>query len=217
MKEICIFLLVIIAIVVGYGQYNQYQRFSLENYEYKGVKGVDLAYHDKTFILDYFEAVEDLNNCVITEWSANSIDVRTPESDDAETQTAAKNYSKKLAKVKFYESQLRKSSELKAKGMTNDDVRSFELDGVTMEDKLRDEHKAKLMGMFSNSSYPPTLGDNSAFVYEIQKLLKTKGYDVPVDGVFKDLTTAAIIDFEAKHTLFPDGKLDVFTLEALLD
>lgn len=217
MKEICIFLLVIIAIIVGYGQYNQYQRFSLENYEYKATKEIDLEYHDKTFLLDYYEAVEDLNNCIITEWSANGIDVRTPEHDDEETQTAAKIYTKKLANVKYYENQLRKSSELKSKGMTNEDVRSFEEDGVTLEDKLRDAHKIKMIDMFGEVSNTVKLGDKSAFVYEIQKLLKAKGHNVSVDGVYKDQTAEAILAFETKHKLYPDGKLDVFTLEQLLD
>ena len=216
MKEIIIFLLVIIAIIIGYGQYNQYQRFSLENYEYKAKKGIDLAYHDNTFLLDYYEAVEDLNNCVITQWSANGIDVRTPESDDEETQAAAKMYTKKLANVKLYENQLIASTKLKSKGMTNQDVRSFEKDGVTMEDKIREEHNANLIDMFGDVSNTVKLGDNGPFVYEIQKMLKAKGYDVPVDGVFKDLTSEALQDFETKNKLYPDGKLDVFTLEKLL-
>lgn len=217
MKEIIIFLLVIIALIVGYGQYNQYQRFSLENYEYKAAKEIDLAYHDKAFLLDYYEAVEDLNNYIITQWSANGIDVRAPESDDAEEQSAAKVYTNKLAKVKFYEDQLLASTKLKSKGMTNQDVRSFENDGVTMKDKLSDARKSKLIEMFGNTSSTVKLGDKSALVYELQKLLKAKGYDVPADGVFKDLTSQAILDFETKNGLFPDGKLDAFTLEKLLN
>lgn len=217
MKEICISLLVIIALVVGCGQYNQYQRFTLKDYGYKATKGVDLDYHDKTFLLDYYEAVEDLNSYVITQWSANSIDVRTPESDDEETQAAAKTYTKKLARVKYYEGQLRKSSKLKAKGMTNQDVRSFEEDGITLEDKLRDTRKIKIMDMFGDVSSTVMVGDRSAFVYEIQKLLKAKGHNVSIDGVFENMTADAIVAFETKHNLYPDGILDVFTLERLLD
>ena len=216
MKELIIFLLVIIAIIIGYGQYSQYQRFSLENYEYKAIKGIDLDYHDKPFLLDYYEAVEDLNNCVITQWSANGIDVRTPEGDDEETQAGVKIYTKKLANVKFYEGQLIQSSLLKAKGMTNQDVKSLEEDGVTMEDKLREAHKVKLITMFGDVSNTVKLGESSALVYEIQKLLKAKGLDVTVDGVFKSNTADAISAFETKNKLYADGKLDIFTLEALL-
>lgn len=203
--------------MIGYGQYNQYERFALGNYEYQSIDGIDLNYHSKALTLDYYEAIEDLNNYIITEWSANSIDVRVPDSNDAETQVATKVYTKKLALVKYFEGLLLQSSELKSKGMTNQDVRSYEEDGVTIDDKLRHAHKTKIMGMFGNVSSTVKMGDKSAFVYEIQKLLKAKGHDVTLDGVYKDLTIEAIIAFETAHNLYPDGKLDLFTLEQLLD
>jgi hypothetical protein len=217
MKQISIFLLTIIVLIIGYGQYNQYQRFTLENYQYQATDGVDINYHSKTFVLDYYEAIEDLNNYIITQWSANRIDVRAPESDDLETQAATVIYANKLALVKYFEGQLLQSAELKTQGMTNQDVRSFEEDGISKADKLRDAHKAKIMRMFGNVSNTVRLGDKSAFVYEIQKLLKTKGHDVTLDGVYKDLTVEAILAFETAHKLYPDGKLDIFTLEQLLD
>ena len=200
-----------------YGQYKQYKRFSLENYEYKAAKGIDRTYHDKSFLLDYYEAIEDLNGCVITQWSSNGIDVRVPADDDEETKAATKKYTKKLAKVKYYEDLLLQSSKLKSKGMSNADVKSYQKDGVSAEDKLREEHASKMMTMFGDVSNTVKLGDKSAFVYEIQKLLKAKGQDVIVDGLFKENTTDAILAFETKNKLYPDGKLDVFTLEKLLD
>lgn len=207
----------IIALILLYGQYSQYRRFKLENYEYKTAKNIDLNYHNKSFLLDYYEAVEDLNNYVKAQWSANGIDVRVPEDDDEETKVAAKGYTNRLAKVKFHEDQLLLSAKLKKKGMTNADVRSYERDGVTQKKKLSQEHKIKVMAMFGDVSNTVKLGDESALVYEVQKLLEAKGEDVIVDGVFKAMTENAIRTFETKHKLYPDGKLDVFTLEKLLD
>lgn len=217
MKKICIYLLVIIGLILLYGQYSQYKRFKLENYEYKTAKGIDLNYHDKAFLIDYYEAVEDLNNYVKAQWSANGIDVRVPEDDDEETKVAAKAYTTKLANVKYYEDQLLSSSKLKKEGMTNADIRSYQRNGVTLEDKIKQERASKILSMFGEVSNTVKLGDNSALVYEVQKLLKAKGEEVIVDGVFKAMTADAIRSFETKQKLYPDGKLDIFTLEKLLD
>ena len=48
-------------------------------------------------MLNYYEAVEELDSYIMLEWSAKDIDVRAPENDDIQTKTAVKNYSKKLA------------------------------------------------------------------------------------------------------------------------
>lgn len=217
MKKLCTYLLVIIGLILLYGQYSQYRRFKLENYEYKITQGIDKSYHNKAFLLDYYETVQDLNNFVKAQWSANGIDVRVPEDDDEETKVAAKAYSQKLAKVKFFEGQLLQSARLKKKGMSNADILSYEKDGNTLEDKAKEEYKVKMISMFGNVSNTVKVGDKSAFVYEIQKLLKKQGHDVVLDGVFKEMTAEAIVSFEKKHKLYPDGQLDIFTLEKLLE
>lgn len=217
MKKLCTYLLVIIGLILLYGQYSQYRRFKLENYEYKTAQGIDKSYHNKAFLLDYYEAVEDLNNYVKAQWSANGIDVRVPEDDDEETKVAAKAYTRKLAKVKYFEGQLLQSEQLKKKGMSNADILSYEKDGTTLEDKTREEHKVKMISMFGDVSNTVKVGDKSAFVYEVQKLLKKQGHDVVLDGLFKEMTAEAIVSFEKKHKLYPDGQLDIFTLEKLLE
>ena len=83
MKQIIIFLLIIILGIIGYGQYKKHQRFSLENYGYKKSENVDNNYHDKTLVYNYFQAIEDLNSYVASQWSVHSIDVRNPKEIDA--------------------------------------------------------------------------------------------------------------------------------------
>ncbi len=215
MKQIIIFLLVIILAIIGYSQYKQYQRFSLKNYEYEISDNIDLDYHDKSSLYKYYEAIEGVNTYIGSQWSLNRIDVRSPEDDDAETKLAVDTYSKKLAKVKYYEAQLEKSKALKNKGLSNDDIKLFENEGVTLNDKQKAEADSKMKSMFSNNANLQ-LGEQNAFVYEIQKLLVKKGFDIPVDGVYKNITSNAILGFEEKNNLFPDGKIDLLTLEALL-
>jgi hypothetical protein len=78
MKQIIIFILVIIALMIAFGQYKQYKRFSLTEYQYTANKNIDLNYHDRSFLLDYYQAIENLNGYVIMQWSLESIDVRNP-------------------------------------------------------------------------------------------------------------------------------------------
>ncbi len=215
MKQIIIFLLVIILGIIGYGQYKQYQRFSLENYEYKISDNIDLNYHDKIMLYKYYEAVEGVNSYIASQWSAERIDVRRPKDDDAQTKIAVDTYAKKVAKVKYYEAQLEKSKSLKDKGLTNDEVKLFEDKGITLKELQKAESDAKMKSMFNNNANL-RLGERNAFVYELQKLLVKKGFDIPVDGVYESITSNAILDFETKNNLFPDGNIDLLTLEALL-
>ncbi len=215
MKQIIIFLLVIILAIIGYSQYKQYQRFSLKNYEYEISDNIDLDYHDKSSLYKYYEAIEGVNTYIGSQWSANRIDVRSPKDDDAETKLAVEVYAKKLAKVKYFEAELEKSKQWKDKGLTNDEIKLFEDKGITLKDLQKAESDAKMKSMFSNNANL-RLGEQNAFVYELQKLLVKKGFDIPVDGVYKNITSNAILDFEAKNNLFPDGKIDLLTLEALM-
>lgn len=215
MKQIIIFLLVIILVIIGYGQYKQYQRFSLKNYEFKISDNIDLDYHDKDVLYKYFEAVEQINSFIASQWSANGIDVRSPEDEDGKTKLAVAEYAKKVAKAKFYEAQLEKSKALKDKSLSNKDIKFIETDGITLSEHQKAQADSKLMVMFNNNTNLK-LGESSAFVYEIQKLLVKKGFDISVDGVYKNITSDAIKSFEVKNNLYPDGKIDLLTLEALL-
>ena len=64
--------------------------------------------------------------------------------------------------------------------------------------------------------YSLKIGDFNSFVYELQKILVKKGYNIPVDGLFRDITLKSIGAFEQKNGLFPDGKIDPVTLDYLL-
>lgn len=223
MKQIIIFLLVLILLIIGYSQYKQYKRFTPPEYEYQVNDGIDLQYHDRSFLLSYYQAVENLNGYVISQWSNEGVDVRNPEDDDEETKAATAEYARKLGMVKFYEDQLVKASELKKEGFDNTDIRMLEAKGISAkaysEQQAKNTKRAKFMDMFERETAKNNirLGSKSAFVFEIQKMLVDKGYDIPIDGVFKFATSEALGQFEEKNGLFRDGLLDTMTLERLLD
>jgi murein L,D-transpeptidase YcbB/YkuD len=203
MKQIIIFLLLCIVGLIVYGQYKKYKRFSFSEYEYKVPDTLRAGTADKGLLLDYYEAVEAVNGYVITQWSSEGIDVRNPKSDDHEEMAAVSEYRKKLANVKFYEAQLLNPSE-------NEEVKE--------EHSEADERKLLISKMFYSNPALNTLrlGERSALVFEIQRLLIEKGDSIEQDGLFRTETFNALKAFETKHGLFPDGRLDALTLDYLL-
>ena len=61
---------------------------------------------DRALLWDYYDAVAKFNGYVITQWSANDIDVRNRESDNATRVSAVLDYATKVVTVKYYEDQL---------------------------------------------------------------------------------------------------------------
>lgn len=218
MKQILIALLLIILGIVGYGQYQQYQRFNSTEVNYTPSEAIDLDYHNQAVVLDYNEAVASLNSYVVVQWTVNDIDVRRPEDDDKLTKAAVDTYAKKMAKVKFYEALLVRSKKLKTSGITNKEIKKIELLGSEIIKNTTNTYSEKVIILFKTEARNKTLtvGDQGATVFEVQKILVKKGYNIPVDGVFKQVTFDAIKTFETQNNLYPDGKLDVLTLDYLL-
>ena len=218
MKKILIAILVVIVLIFAYSEYKEYKRFNPPNSSYTISEAIDLNYFDQSVVYNYNDAIQNLNGYIATQWSANGIDVKNPESDDEETQFAVAEYNKKLAKIKFYEAKLEQSKGLKSKGLTNAEIKNLVTEGISLEDynsrqKVNKYNKMMLSNFKENRL---GLGAKNHFVFEIQKLLVKKGYDIPVDGVYKNVTSNAIKDFETKNNLFSDGKLDAMTLDLLL-
>lgn len=218
MKQIIIFLLIVILAIIGFNQYKKYKRFSLTEYGYQIPETVDANYWDQDFLYRYHQAVERLNGYVITQWSAHGIDVRNPKKDNSKTKAAVQGYSDLMAKVKYYEQALIASSDLKQEGLNN--KTNPELSKGSFEEKQDPELEKKyiLRAMFDQlNNHEIRPGVRSALVFEIQQILIKKGYSIPLDGIYRLETSNAITDFEQKNGLFPDGITDRLTFEALLD
>lgn len=201
MKQIIIFLLLVIVGIMAFNVYQRYQRFSFENYAYKIPSNLDTAQSDKRLLLEYYKAVEDVNGYVISQWSAHKIDVRNPKKDTKTTEAAVKKYRDKLANVTYYETLLREPKIEPKKPLS------------TVNEKHQILKKAYYANIQANEL---RIGEKSALVYEIQKLINMHGASIEVDGLFKAETFNALKAFEEKNGLFPDGKLDAITFEYLL-
>ncbi len=214
MKQLIILLLIIIALFIGYGKYQQYKRYNSPEVDYRTDKQIDLDYYNQDNVIEYHESIEDLNSFVMLQWSANKIDVRTPENDDIETKNAVKEYSKKLAKIKYFESKLENSFKLKKQGNSNKEIKYLVEKGIDLNTKLKEDSFNRIKKLFvsSNKMY---YGKKSALIYEVQKQLLKKGYQITSDGIFKKETQQTIKKFEDDNNLFSDGVLDLLTLDKL--
>jgi len=214
MKKLIIFLLVIILFIIGFGKYNQYKRYHSPEVNYKTDKKLDLEYYNQDLVLNYYEAVEELDSYILLEWSAKDIDVRAPENDDIQTKTAVKNYSKKLAKVNYYEARLVNSFKHKEKGLSNEEIKFLEENGIDIETYRNREKFSKIQSLF-DPNINLYKGEKNAIIFEVQKRLVTLGYNITIDGVYRIETLKAIKTFEEKNNLLADGYIDALSLELM--
>ncbi len=214
MKQLIIFLLLIIAGFISYGQYSQYKRFNAPKVNYKTDKKLDISYHNQALLLNYYEAIEKLDSYVMLQWSANSIDVRSPENDDIETKVAVDGYSKKLAGVHYYEAILNNSSILKEKGISNKEIKFLESTGIDLDSYTKKEHFKNIKNLF-DPKVNLYRGEKKPIIFEVQKRLNELGYTIKIDGAYRIETLNAIKNFEAKNNLLVDGFIDVLFLDLL--
>lgn len=214
MKQIIIFLLLIIAFFIGFGKYKQYKRYNAPEVNYTTDQKIDIYYHNQELLYNYYEGIEDLNSYVMLQWTASGIDVRTPEDDDLATKSAIEIYAKKLAKVRYYEAILSNSLQLKNQGLSNKIIKSIEEKGIGVEEYQQKETFESIKAL-----YTPNIklynGEKNAIIYEVQKRLVALGDTIQIDGVYRIETLNAIKNFEEKNNLMADGLLDALTLEVL--
>lgn len=214
MKQLIIFILLIIAFLIGFGKYQQYKRYNSPEVDYKTDKKLDLEYHDQEFVMNYFKAIKNLNSYIKIQWTANDIDVRTPESDDEETKLAIEKYAEKIAQIAYYEAKLEKSALLKQKGLSNKEIQFLEETGTDLKTYQHKVEIDKIKSMFDDKQ-KLSYGQTSALIFEVQKKLVANGFDITIDGIYKAETRTAIKSFEEKNNLFADGFLDILTLDLL--
>ena len=214
MKQLIIFLLIVIVGLIGYGKYNQYKRYNSPEINYKTNKNLDKEYHNQDLVLNYYEAIENLDSYTMLQWTANDIDVRTPEDDDIETKSAVEIYAKKLAKINYYEAILENSLKLKNNGLSNTEIKFLEENGIDLKTYQRRANFETIKGLF-DTKVNLYKGEKDAIIYEVQKRLKELGYNLQIDGVYRIETLNAIKTFEEKNDLLADGFIDQLMLEML--
>ena len=219
MKKLLIIIAVIIIAIFAYSEYKEYQRFHPKSAHITKSRKIDVNYHNQETVYNYYDAIEQANSYMTVQWSANEIDVRTPEKNDKTHQLATKIYAEKLSRITYYETILEQSEQLKKEGLSNEDIIFLETKGISLKEynvfsKVENFRKNILELMPNKKLYA---GEKTAFIFELQKLLVKNGFNIPVDGVYQKQTSDALKTFEEKHNFLPDGKIDLLTLKALLN
>jgi len=219
MKKLLIATIIVILLIFGYNKYQDYIRFNGPETTYIQKSNVDINYYDKNILFSYLNDISQLNSFIKTQWSVHKIDVLNPEDEDTETKLAINDYSKKLAQIKYYENLLEQSTRLKKQGLNNNDIRFIEQKGIS-EEKYLDLQKKERYNQALRESFNKQdiqLYNKTPIIFEVQKLLTKKGIPLAIDGIYKIETIEALKKFEAKKNLLVDGKLDLITLEFLLE
>ena len=175
-----------------------------------------MNYFDQEVVMDYHQAIADRNAFVMTQWSANGIDVRTPEDDDTETELAVQEYANKMARIQSLEEKLHNAFVLKIEGKTNEDIRKMQSVGMD-----KDLYKVALRRKSAMAMFNPVkklyYGQTSSLIYEVQEQLNRLGYEIKTDGIYKEETFNAIKNFEEVNKLYVDGYLDQTTMSILFE
>ena len=218
MKTILASILVVILLIFGINQYKDYQRFHNPNNHYQPVDGILITDFNKSLMNDYLKSITNLNGYMELQWSANGIDVRNPEKDDAKNQYASNQYNSLLSEVKFLENQLLQIEKLKNEGKSNQEIelliKGHKTTDQIKKEKKKNTYKTTLIDLYNLKS--KSFSSEETLVFEIQKLLNKKGYSIQIDGKYRKETTEAIKNFEQKNNFYPDGKIDLLTLKTLL-
>lgn len=204
------YLVVIIALpLLIFFQYQSYRRFHPPvTYDYPVNSAIDSDYHDPKLVLEYYETAEQVGNYARYCWAEHGIDVRFPDLEDQEEKAHADHYQTLKATAQYLESKLMQSATWKQEGFGNKEI--LQLESGTSEAELKAEH-------LIHNSIVAERGDRNATVYEIQKLLEQKGYQLPIDGLFRDSTELCVRLFQEQQNLYPSGAVDKQTLSKLLE
>ena len=207
MKKLLIIVLIITLPLIAFFQYKNYRRFHPPvDYAYVTSDEIDVNYHRAELVDEYYAKAIEIGAFARLQWRNSSIDVRFPNEDSQNAINASKYYNQLIARVKSLESKLTNSSRLKKEGLSNSEIKLIEL-GYATGDLTALENKDEIIQI--------TFGDQSRFVWKVQKQLISKGYDHALDGLFGIDTQNAIISFQQDNQMYPSGTLDEETFDLL--
>lgn len=207
MKRIFFIVVIISLPIIAFFQYKKYVRFNPPtDYTYPINTEIDLNYYDQDLVDEYFAKSEEAALIARTLWVNQEIDVKFPDSESLEANASAKNYSRIIARLKQIEAVLIQSQQYKADGLSNDQIISIE-SGVPLELVKIKINKLEMTSL--------QIGDNSRFVWALQKKLIEKGYPHQLDGLFGADTQNALTRFQSDQGVFPSGAMNEEAFELL--
>lgn len=209
MKKLLILVLVIALPIIAYFQYANWKRYNTpSNFGYVISDKIDVHYYDVNLVRQYYENAVEIGRFANEVYANTGADVLFPDNTNTEELNASKYYHGLISSTKYIESILKKSAECKKTGLSNEDVKIVEKEGID----LTHISFYKMKGNYLNMQ----LGTVGNYVWDLQKALKDKGYELPVDGNFGLETDQQLKLYQSSINTYPSGILDEFTFMKLL-
>lgn len=207
MKKLLLLVVIITLPLITYFQYQKYKRFNPPtDYEYIANKDIDTHYHDYALVEEYYTKVVEISAYARSKWANEGIDVRFPDEGSETEVNISKYYNEMLSRVKWIESKLVYSFELKKQGLGNKEIFLVE-SGTPINLVKLDNRKYELINL--------KIGDIGESVWLLQKQLVNRAAGHKTDGVFGVETQQALLDFQTTNDLYPSGAMNESTYKLL--
>jgi len=208
MKRLALLVIIITLPLIAYYQYQKFRRFNPPSaYDYVASDSIDVYYHSPEALQLYYENVFEVGAFARRLWHNQGIDVRYPDQDNLEAMQASQYYQQLLKTTSYLEDRLLRSQQLKQVGFTNGEIKTME-ENEWSPQQFQLMHQQFLLDL--------ERGDEGAAVWRLQGLLRDRGHDIPVDGIFNNITEQALRDFQQGEGLYPSGQVDESSLRELL-
>ena len=206
MKKLLFLILIITLPVIAYFEYVSWKRFHpATDYVYSISNEIDVNYYDHSLVQEYYENTMEIGRFARQKHFNEDIDVQFPDDQNIEAINASKYYNRLLARTKYLEGLLKESAKLKKGGLSNEEVKTVETLGFSIEGLRVYQDGKNFLGL--------KIGAKSKYVWDIQKKLTSKGYEVPIDGVFG--IESQLMAFQRANNLYPSGETDQDTFDQL--
>ena len=210
MKRLLILVLIISLPVIAFFEWAAYRRAHFPaDFIYQTADSIDLTYHDPEVVATYFESAADLERYGRFCWKSYRIDVRSDKPFESPEKDLVAAYEQKLAHLKQTEAMLKRSWSLKEAGWKAEEVELMLKKGLTESDY-------RVYSFLAGKKFL-VFEDQGKGVFEVQRLLKARGYDLPVDGYFERQTREAVMNFQQKAGIYPTGKVGDLTIKKLIE
>ncbi|UZR95445.1 peptidoglycan-binding domain-containing protein [Chondrinema litorale] len=208
MKKLAYLIIILALPILVFFQYQSYTRFNPPfNLSFSPTDSLDMAYHNPLVVEEYHNLLYQIPAFARSKWANEGIDVRFPDEGDEDSIEAATYYDNMLTSLKLLESKLKSAYLLKQQGFDNAAINEMELKGISPQ-----TYKMQSATYMIGSKK----GEKNSAVWELQKHLLKKGYDIPKDGIFDIETENALKDLQSKNDLYPSGIVEESVLPFLI-
>ncbi len=209
MKKILIASILLFLVAYSVFRYMEYAKYDTPtDFRLATNDSIDTDYHEQALVVEYLETCYRLGFYANEQWFNYKIDVRFADHENPQSVLASNIYRKMLERADFCERKLIRSAELKQQGFNNSEIMHLEETGMSVEDYRFNERFSDVIIQY---------GDKGEDVEMLQESLNNQGYEIMVDGYYKNTTKQIIKRYQVDHGLFPTGSANEATLKLIFN